>query len=385
MIADTCPTFSWGVARGASSYELLVYRLGEENEEERPVLTQTFAGSAFSWTPSLDRCLELGGQYAWSVRALSDEEESEWSAPSLFEVAGGPTEMELEKALQVLRHYRAGRGGSDCVADSEQRPSVVALDQSLPLSTRDTSADAATSAPLSMSVDGGSAAAWFAGDGSRLTNLTVRVPVCDLWQEAGEADLPPFCRKRVFVTSLAFSADLITEALTRGLGSFSRGLDAGDALCQWRATEAGLSGTFKAWLSDSLIDARDRLTAPGGPWYWVDGTTLVANNIEGFLADPAANACTGGEGGSDCLLNPIAATEQGTEPPTNFVWTGTSDDGRAPNDSVHCQGWSTISSPEIGITGQRDQQDKRWTDSQVDDCAGANHLYCFQERLDGPD
>ena len=80
LIGGGCPTFSWGAAEGAMRYELVVYRLVEEGEEAQPVLSETFAGSASSWTPSLDRCLERDGRYAWSVRAIGAEEASEWSA-----------------------------------------------------------------------------------------------------------------------------------------------------------------------------------------------------------------------------------------------------------------------------------------------------------------
>ncbi len=48
LIGDTCPTFSWGEVDGAKSYELVVYRIGEEGEEAEPVLRQTFAGSVSS-------------------------------------------------------------------------------------------------------------------------------------------------------------------------------------------------------------------------------------------------------------------------------------------------------------------------------------------------
>ena len=99
LTGDTCPAFSWGAVSGAEGYELVVYRLTEEGEEAQPVLRQTFTGSASSWTPSLDRCLERGGQYAWSVRAVGREGSPGWSAPNLFEVASGPSEAEFEEAL----------------------------------------------------------------------------------------------------------------------------------------------------------------------------------------------------------------------------------------------------------------------------------------------
>ena len=107
LVESRCPAFSWGAVSGAKSYELVVYLLGEENEEARPVLRRTFDGSVFSWTPSLDTCLERGGQYAWSVRAIGGKEASDWSPPSLFQVVSGPSELEFEEALQVVREYLA--------------------------------------------------------------------------------------------------------------------------------------------------------------------------------------------------------------------------------------------------------------------------------------
>jgi hypothetical protein len=106
VIGDACPTFSWGAVPEASSYQLVVYRVGD-SEDAEPVLRETFAGSVNGWTPSLDRCLERGGQYAWSVRAVGGGDASVWSSPSLFEVASGPSEAEFEEAVEVVRQYLA--------------------------------------------------------------------------------------------------------------------------------------------------------------------------------------------------------------------------------------------------------------------------------------
>ena len=140
VIGDTCPTFSWGSVEGAKSYELVVYRVEEGSEEARPVLRQSFAGSVASWTPSLDRCLERGGQYAWSVRGVGNGKESEWSPPSLFQVASGPSEAEFEEAVAVVRQYLkqedTGRtvsgpssaSGPDIDADGDGVPDCLLID-----------------------------------------------------------------------------------------------------------------------------------------------------------------------------------------------------------------------------------------------------------------
>lgn len=120
LIGDSCPTFSWGAVPGAKSYELVVYRVEDDNEEAKPALRQRISGTALGWTPSLDRCLERGAQYAWSVRAVGRKEPSEWSAPSLFEVAAGPSEEEFEAALKVVSQYLEEEGISAHKPSSEQ-------------------------------------------------------------------------------------------------------------------------------------------------------------------------------------------------------------------------------------------------------------------------
>ena len=105
-VESRCPTFSWGEAEGAELYELRVYRTGETGEQVEVILRKTLPGSAESWTPSLAHCLEHGGRYAWTVRAVTREEAGAWSEPMLFETAAMPSDGEVRHALEVLRRYR---------------------------------------------------------------------------------------------------------------------------------------------------------------------------------------------------------------------------------------------------------------------------------------
>jgi hypothetical protein len=107
-IGDPCPTFSWTEVPGAERYELVVYSVGEAEGESRQLQHQRLPGAATSWTPSLDSCLDRGGRYAWIVRVASKKGVSEWSAPSLFEVAAGSSKAELEGVLEVARRYLEG-------------------------------------------------------------------------------------------------------------------------------------------------------------------------------------------------------------------------------------------------------------------------------------
>jgi hypothetical protein len=109
VVESRCPTFSWGSQPGASSYELVVFEVDADSRDEAapPVLRQVVAGSASTWTPPLERCLERGRAYAWSVRALTKRSSSSWSALRSFEVAAGPSREDFEAALVVVREYLA--------------------------------------------------------------------------------------------------------------------------------------------------------------------------------------------------------------------------------------------------------------------------------------
>jgi len=106
-ISERCPTFQWTAVEAAEAVELVFYRVPPEETESPPeqVLSVTLPGAANGWTPSLDRCLERGSRYAWSVRAVGERANSDWSPPSLFEVSSRPTEPELMEALATVRRY----------------------------------------------------------------------------------------------------------------------------------------------------------------------------------------------------------------------------------------------------------------------------------------
>ncbi|MCP4201729.1 MAG: hypothetical protein GY769_07320 [bacterium] len=149
-VADACPTFSWTEVQAAARYELVLYEVGEVEGESTEVLWQTVPGGATSWTPSLGLCLERGGRYAWSARAVGAKAASEWSAPSLFQVAPGPSEEELEEALDVVRSYLGTR--PEAAAPSVDGPAAMAarLEAAAPRS-----AATAVGAQLQVSRDSG--------------------------------------------------------------------------------------------------------------------------------------------------------------------------------------------------------------------------------------
>ena len=114
MIAERCPTFHWIAVEGAESVELVVYRVPKEesNGQLDRVLLVTLPGAAQGWTPSLDQCVERGGRYAWTLRAVTGKGLSDRSAPMFFEVTSRSSAEEIATALGVVRRYLAADAGT---------------------------------------------------------------------------------------------------------------------------------------------------------------------------------------------------------------------------------------------------------------------------------
>lgn len=116
LAASACPTFSWTASPADEGYEIAVFRVTGQGEDERlaerPVLRQTLPAGATSWTPSANRCLEAGSHYAWSVRAAGGAP-GEWSEAARFEIVGSrapgvPVRPDASNAVEPLVADPAG-------------------------------------------------------------------------------------------------------------------------------------------------------------------------------------------------------------------------------------------------------------------------------------
>jgi hypothetical protein len=116
-----------------------------------------------------------------------------------------------------------------------------------------------------------------------------------------------------------------------GDGANLGGLDGADALCQRLAETAGSTGkTWRAYLSTSTVNARDRIGA--GPWYNAKGV-LIANGLDDLHSDEnGINKETG--------LTETGATVKGRgdDPNQHDILTGTNADGTA-NENT-CGDWA---------------------------------------------
>ena len=188
----------------------------------------------------------------------------------------------------------------------------------------------------------------------------------DALQKAVEA-LQGLYKKTVFVSSVSYKGNL-------------GGLDRADAKCQALATNAGLPGIFKAWLSDSDRQPLYAFTHSPGPYVLVNGT-----KIADYWADLTDGA----------LAAKIDCNENGG-PDGGPVWTATSTTGelnmqQSPYIQVlppyTCQEWTSDyfdPSDQTGIWGSIGlsyYMDENWTasDSQATCNSEGVHLYCFQQ------
>lgn len=182
------------------------------------------------------------------------------------------------------------------------------------------------------------------------------------FQTGPSLPLPPFHLpgKKAFITSVSGNGNLGGWPDAGGLA----GISAGDAICRARAGAAGLAnaGSFKAWLSDSTTDARDRITSDG-PWVRVDGVRVAETKA----------ALTGGLS----LFSTVNVTETGLYRGLfDYVWTGTNHTGQKASDT--CTGWISSDAGAIASTG-RAWDASGWTYSGGYACNGALPLYCFED------
>jgi len=184
--------------------------------------------------------------------------------------------------------------------------------------------------------------------------------------------------RTAFVTSTTGNGNLSTWVGA----SPNAGLAAADAVCQARATAAGLPGTYVAWMSDPFDDAYCRvhgltgkkanncglaaLPVAAGPWVRPDGQPF-APTIDRLLAPTRQT------------FRPASTNELGTEVgSTDKVYTGTDDAGVLT--SAACNAWTTSLSTVRGAMGEAHGGGTSWTDALALDptCDTFGRLRCVQ-------
>jgi hypothetical protein len=159
------------------------------------------------------------------------------------------------------------------------------------------------------------------------------------------------CAKVVFVTTEAFSGDL-------------GGVTGANAKCQAAATNAGLSGTYFAWLSDSLGHSPAFTFSRSQAPYVLPNGAVVAANWSALLSTSSTS-----------LVNAIGLDARGGTPPAG-PWTGTNASGLPAGNN--CSNWTSTAGG--GATGYWPSTDAGWTYAVSGvSCNGGGPLYCFEQ------
>lgn len=158
-------------------------------------------------------------------------------------------------------------------------------------------------------------------------------------------------------------SDLPTIFITDGTwkGSEIGGLTGADSKCQSEADTQGLTGTWKAVLSTSTVNAIDRFPGLSGRLQNVVGNEVVAEITTDFWS---------GSRGSIPILKP-----DGSEPSGQTIFTGTLNGGsKATN---HCSDWTSDASN--GRAAIHTMNQAFFDNSHSSNCNVARRLYCLRE------
>ena len=160
--------------------------------------------------------------------------------------------------------------------------------------------------------------------------------------------------KLVFITSQMYQGNL-------------GGLAGADAHCQTLANAAGLTGVFKAWLSDSVNSPSTRFTHTLHEYILRTGTLVSYSYADLITTGPlvAIDIDEKGEG----IGNPAAWTSTNPNGTSRYLPTGTIDD---------CTDWTSSSNSGRGWTSSTLSGGSNWTLSE-ESCNGQSLLYCFQQ------
>jgi hypothetical protein len=164
-------------------------------------------------------------------------------------------------------------------------------------------------------------------------------------------DAPSDVANVAFVTSSRHTGDL-------------GGLAGADAICAARAAEAGLPGTFIAWLGTTAFPAWSRLAGSRG-WRRVDGTAFADNRDDLVTSAPLA---------------PLVLDELGNDArdvPMTFAWSGMRADGSTEPIS-NCLDWTSAAPTDQANVGLPSAGGPGYISETGAACDQLGALYCVE-------
>jgi hypothetical protein len=153
----------------------------------------------------------------------------------------------------------------------------------------------------------------------------------------------------------------ITSGATVGALNGVGGIVGGDQICSDEAMQAGLPGTFIAWVSTTAVPITARLTGSRG-WIRSDGEPL-ADTVEDLIAGK--------------MFNPLDRLPDGSRVQGILeVWTGTGPTGLATN---NCLDWTSSNNGTNGVFGLPTFSMPIFTNTAAFGiCSSLQRLYCFE-------
>lgn len=158
------------------------------------------------------------------------------------------------------------------------------------------------------------------------------------------------------------------------------GVEGADAICAGHASEAGLPGQFKAWISQNDNAAGTRLSHSTKPYVLVNRIDVIADSYDDMLRFDLKHAIDHDEYG-------VALEPDGVF--THAVWTDTRIDAQpwpwtpggttTENPRLDCTLWNSLDGG-VGLMGSWGSTDMTWTmTSSGASCTETARLYCFQQ------
>jgi hypothetical protein len=161
------------------------------------------------------------------------------------------------------------------------------------------------------------------------------------------------CERTVFITKEAFTGDL---------GGIERADDKCNAAADASALASVRGRQYRAFLSDTTTSVAARM--PHG--------TRAYNLPTGDVVQRSWNELLTGP-----LLTAINVAEDGRQPGTLVVWTGSDTDGSI-RGQENCDSWTYGRDAGYAVVGSGSVTTPKWIFAEGHECSVPAHLYCFE-------
>lgn len=156
--------------------------------------------------------------------------------------------------------------------------------------------------------------------------------------------------QRIFASSLTYTGNL-------------GGLSGADSKCQALAVAQSLGGNWKAILSTSSVNAKDRISIYSSVEL-LDGTTLVASDFDDLWDEAVTNRVNRDETNSA-----LSGTSK--------VWTGTDGFGGKHANGTFCNNWTNSTTAYDGRVGDTTKTNVQWVDQRDEACDSTYRIMCI--------